>query len=151
MISHRGISVITPLPFGEGTGEGPLPHMGISVITPLPFGGGDGGGACWGRGGAYCDIVLFRYFSPHPSLFFLLLLFVNIFTPLNLSMCFSWFKNMPFNVREYAFLAYWRGLSCIKRGVLFNTLCNCLISCELYAYFFEVITSLNEVALIEIL
>ena len=24
MISHRGISVITPLPFGEGTGEGPL-------------------------------------------------------------------------------------------------------------------------------
>ena len=45
MISHRGISVITPLPFGEGTGEGPLPHMGISVITPLPFGGGDGGGA----------------------------------------------------------------------------------------------------------
>ena len=23
MISHRGISVITPLPFGEGTGEGP--------------------------------------------------------------------------------------------------------------------------------
>ena len=45
MISHRGISVITPLPFGEGTGEGPLPHMGISVITPLPFGGGEGGGA----------------------------------------------------------------------------------------------------------
>ena len=24
MISHRGISVITPLPFGEGKGEGPL-------------------------------------------------------------------------------------------------------------------------------
>ena len=23
MISHRGISVITPLPFGEGKGEGP--------------------------------------------------------------------------------------------------------------------------------
>ena len=31
--------MITPLPFGEGRGEGPLPHMGISVITPLPFGG----------------------------------------------------------------------------------------------------------------
>ena len=26
MISHRGISVITPLPLGEGKGEGPLPH-----------------------------------------------------------------------------------------------------------------------------
>ena len=35
--------MITPLPFGEGRGEGPLPHMGISVITPLPFGGGVGG------------------------------------------------------------------------------------------------------------
>ena len=44
MISHRGISVITPLPFGEGTGEGPLPHMGISVITPLPLGEGSGEG-----------------------------------------------------------------------------------------------------------
>ena len=57
MISHRGISVITPLPFGEGKGEGPLPHRGISVITPLPFGegkgegpAGEGGGASWGRG-----------------------------------------------------------------------------------------------------
>jgi len=39
--------VITPLPFGEGKGEGPLPHMGISVITPLPFGGGEEGGANW--------------------------------------------------------------------------------------------------------
>ena len=45
MISHRGISVITPLPSGEGKGEGPLPHRGISVITPLPSGGGVGGGA----------------------------------------------------------------------------------------------------------
>ena len=44
MISHRGISVITPLPFGEGKGEGPLPHRGISVITPLPFGEGTGEG-----------------------------------------------------------------------------------------------------------
>ena len=26
MISHRGISVITPLPLGEGKGEGPLTH-----------------------------------------------------------------------------------------------------------------------------
>ena len=25
-------------------------HRGISVITPLPFGGGVGGGASWGRG-----------------------------------------------------------------------------------------------------
>ena len=32
-------------PSGEGKGEGPLPHRGISVITPLPFGGGVGGGA----------------------------------------------------------------------------------------------------------
>ena len=37
--------MITPLPFGEGKGEGPLTHRGISVITPLPFGGGAGGGA----------------------------------------------------------------------------------------------------------
>ena len=57
MISHRGISVITPLPFGEGRGEGPLPHMGISVITPLPFGGGDGGGASCVR---CCDLFLIR-------------------------------------------------------------------------------------------
>ena len=42
---YRGISVITPLPLGEGKGEGPLTHMGISVITPLPCGGGEGGGA----------------------------------------------------------------------------------------------------------
>ena len=35
MISHWGISVITPLPFGEGKGEGPA---------------GEGGGASWGRG-----------------------------------------------------------------------------------------------------
>ena len=27
-----------------------ISHRGISVITPLPFGGGDGGGASWGRG-----------------------------------------------------------------------------------------------------
>ena len=45
MISHRGISVITPLPFGEGKGEGPLTYRGISVITPLPFGGRARGGA----------------------------------------------------------------------------------------------------------
>ena len=81
--------MITPLPSGGGVGGGASNLLGISVITPLPFGGGDGGGACWGRGGAYCDIVLFRYFSPHPFLLFTLLLFVNIFTPLNLSMCFS--------------------------------------------------------------
>ena len=36
--------MITPLPFGEGTGEGPLTYKGISVITPLRFGGGDGEG-----------------------------------------------------------------------------------------------------------
>ena len=55
----RGISVITPLPTGEGTGEGPLcaytnPNStvsneqqdvrGISVITPLPTGEGMGEG-----------------------------------------------------------------------------------------------------------
>ena len=39
--------MITPLPFGEGKGEGPLTHRGISVITPLPFGGGVGGGASY--------------------------------------------------------------------------------------------------------
>ena len=27
-----------------------ISHRGISVITPLPFGGGDGGGASWGSG-----------------------------------------------------------------------------------------------------
>ena len=37
-LTYRGISVITPLPLGEGKGEGPLTHMGISVITPLPSG-----------------------------------------------------------------------------------------------------------------
>ena len=31
MISHRGISVITPLPSGEGKGEGP-PLAGILII-----------------------------------------------------------------------------------------------------------------------
>ena len=55
----RGISVITPLPTGEGTGEGPLcaytnpdstvnnerqDVRGISVITPLPTGEGTGEG-----------------------------------------------------------------------------------------------------------
>ena len=37
-LTYRGISVITPLPLGEGKGERPLTHMGISVITPLPAG-----------------------------------------------------------------------------------------------------------------
>ena len=50
MISHRGISVITPLPSGEGKGEGPLPHRGISVITPLPLGEGKGEGPLTHRG-----------------------------------------------------------------------------------------------------
>ena len=36
--------MITPLPFGEGKGEGPLTYRGISVITPLPFGEGTGEG-----------------------------------------------------------------------------------------------------------
>ena len=80
--AHMGISVITPLPSGGGVGGGASNLLGISVITPLPFGGGDGGGAS-------CDIVLFWYFSLYPSLSFLLLLFVNIFTLLNLSMRFS--------------------------------------------------------------
>ena len=33
MISHRGISVITPLPFGEGTGEGPAGERGGATIS----------------------------------------------------------------------------------------------------------------------
>ena len=33
MISHRGISVITPLPFGEGTGEGPAGVEGGANIS----------------------------------------------------------------------------------------------------------------------
>ena len=33
MISHRGISVITPLPFGEGTGEGPAGDGGGATIS----------------------------------------------------------------------------------------------------------------------
>ena len=32
MISHRGISVITPLPFGEGKGEGPAGEGGGAII-----------------------------------------------------------------------------------------------------------------------
>ena len=32
MISHRGISVITPLPFGEGKGEGPAGEGGGASI-----------------------------------------------------------------------------------------------------------------------
>ena len=63
MISHRGISVITPLPSGEGKGEGPLPHRGISVITPLPFGGGVGGGAA-----SFLSIVPGHRVVPHHSL-----------------------------------------------------------------------------------
>ena len=62
MISYRGIgvsqrsyqdtssevgvtSVITPLPSGEGKGEGPLTNRGISVITPLSIRRGVGGEA----------------------------------------------------------------------------------------------------------
>ena len=67
MISYRGIgasqrsyqdtssevgvtSVITPLPSGEGKGEGPLTNRGISVITPLSIRRGAGGEADWGWG-----------------------------------------------------------------------------------------------------
>ena len=32
MISHRGISVITPLPSGEGKGEGPAGEGGGAII-----------------------------------------------------------------------------------------------------------------------
>ena len=69
MISYRGIgvsqrsyqdtssevgvtSVITPLPSGEGKGEGPLTNRGISVITPLSIRRGAGGEASGGCG--YC-------------------------------------------------------------------------------------------------
>ena len=37
MISHRGISVITPLPFGEGTGEGPLSLWAFVCSVHLCF------------------------------------------------------------------------------------------------------------------
>ena len=67
MISYRGIgvsqrsyqdtssevgvtSVITPLPSGEGKGEGPLTNRGISVITPLSIRRGAGGEVSGGRG-----------------------------------------------------------------------------------------------------
>ena len=67
MISYRGIGVIqrsyqdtssevgvtwviTPLPSGEGKGEGPLTNRGISVITPLPSGEGKGEGPLTNRG-----------------------------------------------------------------------------------------------------
>ena len=45
MISHMGISAITPLAIRRGGGGEALSYRGISVITPLPFGGGDGVGA----------------------------------------------------------------------------------------------------------
>ena len=44
--------MITPLPLGEGKGEGPLTHIGISVITPLPSGEGKGEGPAGDGGGA---------------------------------------------------------------------------------------------------
>ena len=44
---YRGISVITPLPFGEGKGEGPAGAGGcaVAVITPLSIRRGAGGEA----------------------------------------------------------------------------------------------------------
>ena len=54
MISHRGISVITPLPFGEGTGEGPA---------------GDGGGASIFMGlCVFCSSVFFCEKKNTPTL-----------------------------------------------------------------------------------
>ena len=44
--------MITPLPSGEGKGEGPLTNRGISVITPLSIRRGAGGEAFCGCG--YC-------------------------------------------------------------------------------------------------
>ena len=44
--------MITPLPSGEGKGEGPLTNRGISVITPLSIRRGAGGEASGGCG--YC-------------------------------------------------------------------------------------------------
>ena len=38
-------SVITPLPSGEGKGEGPLTNRGNLGDHAPPFGGGEGGGA----------------------------------------------------------------------------------------------------------
>ena len=37
MISHRGISVITPLPLGEGKGEGPSSFWPLCVLFICVF------------------------------------------------------------------------------------------------------------------
>ena len=54
MISHRGISVITPLPFGGGEGGGASWRQNRGNLGDYapPFGGGEGGGASWAGGGA---------------------------------------------------------------------------------------------------
>ena len=61
------ISVITPLPSGEGTGEGPLTYRGISVITPRPLEEETGEGPVGDGGGVYtfllCSSVRSRRFS----------------------------------------------------------------------------------------
>ena len=80
----RGISVITPLPTGEGPGEGPLcaytnPNStvsneqqdvrGISVITPLPTGEGMGEGPLVVRFGSLCCRVSCCVWCPSLSSF----------------------------------------------------------------------------------
>ena len=91
MISHRGISVITPLPFGGGVGGGASDpqnasgiqnsqnvtanedtnkkvksslhpaYRGISVITPLPLGEGKGEGPAGVGGGANFLLIIFSF------------------------------------------------------------------------------------------
>ena len=53
--------MITPLPFGEGKGEGPLTYRGISVITPLPLGEGKGEGPAGAGGGANFLLIIFSF------------------------------------------------------------------------------------------
>jgi len=82
--ADRGISVITPLPTGEGPGEGPLcaytnpnsivnneqqADRGISVITPLPTGEGTGEGPVVAVGWFSCCCVSCRVGCPSLSSF----------------------------------------------------------------------------------
>ena len=59
--------MITPLPFGEGMGEGPLTYRGISVVMPLPLEEETGEGSVGDGGGVYtfplCSSVRSRRFS----------------------------------------------------------------------------------------
>ena len=60
---------LLPSPFGEGLGGEALSYRGISVITPLPFGRRDGEGAtcCWGGTSIFSGLVYFKakYLTSH--------------------------------------------------------------------------------------